>query len=199
MIHETPTNTYCVRCAYNLYGLPEEGSCPECGLAYDRETRAFRAKSHGLWIGMAIFTMMGLVLLSRPTFGFASWFDALRTIFVGIPFLLGIVVWFYYAVRRIQFHKSGFVLAVTPAGLLVRVMRPMRELVPWDEVVDARIVEHGKSKHAKVTFANGGSLDLSHPPTTDAEKLQFVDAIRARLAAAGVQNRASNDQLSDAQ
>src|SRR5690242_21157814 len=39
--------TICPRCDYDLRGLPPEGTCPECGRPYDRETIIFRGWSAG--------------------------------------------------------------------------------------------------------------------------------------------------------
>ena len=35
---ESDTSLYCIKCGYDLRGLSQRGSCPECGEYFDRET-----------------------------------------------------------------------------------------------------------------------------------------------------------------
>lgn len=58
----------CHHCNYELMGLPDKGTCPECGQAYDKHSvyRAVYAKEsawtrHLTWITLAAITLMVLI------------------------------------------------------------------------------------------------------------------------------------------
>ncbi|MBX2850831.1 MAG: hypothetical protein KTR15_03685 [Phycisphaeraceae bacterium] len=58
----------CHHCDYDLVGLPSQGTCPECGEAYDKHSlyRAARAREPAFirnikWITLASFTLMILI------------------------------------------------------------------------------------------------------------------------------------------
>lgn len=69
----TPTGVHCVRCAYDLVGLPESGLCPECGTPVEHSLRGHlltyaaptyvRAIAQGLSLVLTGFAALGLFVV----------------------------------------------------------------------------------------------------------------------------------------
>jgi hypothetical protein len=56
-----PATLHCLRCGYDLRGLPSTGACPECGLSVERSQVGERELHRGrpawlqrLWIGIVL-------------------------------------------------------------------------------------------------------------------------------------------------
>lgn len=75
---------FCPRCSYPFTGLPEAHQCPECGLAYDLESRMWTSVASRWGMHRAINLGLGLIAIA-----------------VGVIQFVGIVVWPLSAIERI--------------------------------------------------------------------------------------------------
>ncbi|MBN2445456.1 MAG: hypothetical protein JXO22_01925, partial [Phycisphaerae bacterium] len=132
--------TNCPRCNYSLRGLPARHTCPECGLAYDEESRVWRPRHpwtvHIGALGIALLLlpmgsavlphlMNGLLPPAWPSVGGASVLIGAVVVFVGIC----------------SANSRGRCVAVMPDGLFVRTVETER-LVDWADIKGARRTEH---------------------------------------------------------
>jgi len=61
-------NDACHHCGYELTGLPDRGTCPECGKLYDKHS-VYRGQQknepaflrHMTWVGLGAFTLVVLM------------------------------------------------------------------------------------------------------------------------------------------
>jgi hypothetical protein len=112
----------CVRCSYNLKGLPTNGKCPECGLPIGGGSNRFKRINHNLSdapISYLRALSIGLAFMAFSCVGGAFAFiilgGAQRALGVGIA---GILWWM--------------------GVFLVTVKRPMTENTPRDSTLDSR-------------------------------------------------------------
>jgi hypothetical protein len=133
---DAPSIRRCPVCNYRLEGLPPEHQCPECGSPYDRHTRVWKAKGFWRFAGPGVLVLVSVVLplpvifivKGRPTPGHVDWLSLVMIFLMGLG-----VLWWVYAYRR------GPLIAVTPAGLLVRRNLRLR-IICWSGIKDVRII-----------------------------------------------------------
>jgi hypothetical protein len=72
VVHEVPARTTCA-CGYDFAGLPDTGTCPECGESFDQRTPREVSEEH-VWlsrrgiptVAFAMTLWVGLIALSWP-------------------------------------------------------------------------------------------------------------------------------------
>ncbi len=83
----------CPRCGYSLRDLPVPGSCPECGLSYDKDVLSAPLR----------VPRLGWALVLVPLLGFIA---ALPLLSLGLPIGgvagLFLIAWFLYVNKRIS-------------------------------------------------------------------------------------------------
>ena len=182
-----PVFKRCPRCTYLLRGLPANHACPECGLRFDERCELYRVTNprQVLFVSIAIFGSGWVVLQNLPDvadFAAASAWDRVGAVAAVVwLFFVGFAIWFL--VKR---YRRGFEVAVTGDGLIVRLPGFSDELVPWDKVARASVIEvaEGKSQIAGVFLRDrqkdvriGGMANL-FPTRADLER--FVRQVNAR-------------------
>ena len=170
----------CPNCGEDLRTLPAPNRCPDCGFAYDAQTRVWQSRES--WGRLALlYTAGGLVVgvvisaLYRLSFANAP--------YPALPLLLGLITPVAgLALRRlISGRISGRFVALTPHGILVGT-RPTPLLVPW-AVVDRLIEERGVPKlrcHDAPTL-----VPLDDIFASPAEVDEFGQALHAAMARRG--------------
>lgn len=128
----------CLKCDYDLTGLPDEHTCPECGFTYDSENVAvdLRYRPSGLLIRIAIFAMAALPL--------CFFFGSLENVVLlwawvwQIAWLTGFHLYCMRARRKLEpkliLNRSGIHVARSFHDI---------EFWPWEVV--------GEAKHSWVT------------------------------------------------
>lgn len=134
---------HCPQCGYQLAGLPSEGTCPECGHAYDPRHVILHGWVRGSgatlltgtwrdagWIGVGVFT--GLILAGLDALVRGRW-----TMFIVWTVLWGslfaVLIW-----RRRHLPRPGVIeLQIGPPGVR-QVLLPdalsRTKYIPWDAV-----------------------------------------------------------------
>lgn len=165
----------CPRCDYSWKGLPDEGKCPECGLSYDSNTRAWQLHSCfartlliGLSATVAIPLGYSLLLKSGVLYGHLH---LLPTIM-----LMGLAAGYTVILARLLARQRGrHKISVGPDGILTCSQDHAR-LIPWSTVNGIE----DKWTSIYIQLLGGKSIriegDLSGP---DFETLRF--AVRSRL------------------
>lgn len=119
----------CPQCEYDLTGLPDVHTCPECGVAYDPHSVAFKlkwrpplAETMASYMGLAVVVIVPIVtgLRIRPVY-------YLALVTVGV---LGVATDIH---RRLASRESR--LICNREGLHVVVPDRRRGLIPWLDIV----------------------------------------------------------------
>jgi hypothetical protein len=139
----------CPDCGYCLKGLPEEGRCPECGFAYDRElivVYGFAANDPAghrlrdqsfprkrLWTALAIATIPALII----------GFSGMASLGGLVPYLIAVVFGIIYsAFRAKRLTKQGIAapvqLRLTPDGYAQREGVGLVKLTPWPQTLGSK-------------------------------------------------------------
>ena len=126
--------TRCLKCGYNLTGLPPQHRCPECGLKYDKQLPCWRPHQKWLWLvipGVALLVLMaikpaGEVLRGLLSFTWPGWWNVILFSLLGI-LVYGSISWVVALCRKMLF------VAITPDGILSETSAGW-VLVPWDHV-----------------------------------------------------------------
>ena len=70
----------CHHCDYDLMGLPDKGTCPECGEIYDKHSSFRAARSgqsavdrHIKWIALAVFTVVVVLIGATIAIATKNW------------------------------------------------------------------------------------------------------------------------------
>lgn len=154
----------CPQCGYDLTGLPSEHNCPECGLAYDNQTRVWRQRNAiGQW-----FAIGGIVLGVTATLLILRRYEPALFLSVSglVILLLGLIRWRVAA-------SSPFVM-ISGRGLSFR-RRWRTKHFPWNEV------SYVRRSGTAVVVKRSRSLTSARLPAVFAHALdaaQFVDAAR---------------------
>ena len=112
---------FCPRCSYPFTGLPEAHQCPECGLAYNLESRMWTSVAGRWGARRTINLFLGLVSLLLglrlgPVIFFPEWHIGYFVTVVIALFFLRAAYLFLRAWKLDQGPKSRF-FAVMPDGI----------------------------------------------------------------------------------
>lgn len=181
----------CPRCDYSLRGIPADYACPECGLRFDERCELYRVNNPkqllGVWI--AIIVCGWALLRNLPhlgNFGAATLWEKCCAVLA--------VIWFPSAAYGIWFmverYRTGFGVAVTGDGLIVRLLVSDDELIPWNNIGDASVMDRPKRKHRivrvflkdKQKHVDIGGLANVFPSLADAKR--FVGQVKSRIGSA---------------
>ncbi len=114
----------CVKCDYDLAGLPPEHCCPECGEAYSHDTLelvgwsqpGFVPGTFMRWVHIAVYIVVGVFGL------FMSWTSGMAAggfwIWAGPLAYCALVGWIVFA-RRMQARSGGNLRLIVAADHLV--------------------------------------------------------------------------------
>jgi len=132
---------FCPRCAYSFAGLPEAHQCPECGLAYNADSRMWvaaqndRLKGRSTLLFIAIVNLVvGLMIVPRgffisgPVFRFIFIIGGLFNLIAGT---LALRRWWRFAEQRPSFF------AVLPDGLWCLRGFDRARSIPWERIKSA--------------------------------------------------------------
>lgn len=124
----------CPRCHYSLAGLPQDHTCPECGLRYDGESVVYtRRRNRKALIGLAavVIGSPGMIavyttipLVPQP------WGSVLYLLLGAYVITLGWLIWYF---RRV--YHCGSIAAITAEGLLLRQESRAIEMIPWAAIL----------------------------------------------------------------
>ena len=119
--------TKCLRCNYDLTGLPTAHACPECGLTYHKNAEVLQASPH---VGTVWLLAKGLFLLA---YGAAA--ISLMPLEPLYSLLMlgwvGLIVWLHFTARNRR-------VVLSEQGILVASAHGAVRVLPW---CDVRIVE----------------------------------------------------------
>lgn len=121
----------CPQCDYDLTGLPDEHTCPECGFVYDTHATSIKLTArkefrNGLIFG-SVYLVWFVLFRSSSTFRMPVWF------------LIGIVILFLtvtlFRLRKYQTVASRMIL--TRHGISFFSPSGMTQPIPWAEIRSA--------------------------------------------------------------
>ena len=133
-------STLCPQCDYDLTGLPEAHSCPECGFAYDAFTRTWRvasdsrrASSFFYWIIMiGALTFVSLNVRRQITGGKIA--VDISDIFVLVGYGLALFLW-----------RPQLIIALGPSGIYRKRLLSRGQLISWNRVQSVIVQANVKS------------------------------------------------------
>ncbi len=186
----TPIFKRCPRCSYSLRGLPANHVCPECGLGFDEDCELYPVTNPRqvvlVWIAILSGGWAALKNLRHlEHLAATSVWEKVGVLaaLAWIPFMIFAVVWL---VRR---YRRGFTVAVTRDGLIIRLPGFKDDLIPWNEIGGASIMERpqNKAQLASVFLAkrkrNVGVGGLHNVFPTRADVVRFVGQVNERVEA----------------
>lgn len=198
----------CIRCEYDLRGLPERNACPECGLAYDEDSAMFPAvvqsNQADAYARFLPFVFAGIMLsfhlVRGGPFGFPGIF------LITLLSSLGIILIYRGATGKPLVRADKNVIAILPDGIHLRLEDVQRRFIGWQEVKSIDI--RGRSKHkfveCRLYKKRRDSLPLpplrlTNPPAgKDAQQLfvRLADSQRQRFQATSQGNVTSRQKQS---
>lgn len=139
----------CPRCDYSLRGLPANHACPECGLNYDSRSVVYCPKDPRRALIASLFVVpMSGIFLTRTIL------DSLRTGRFLTWNSVGCVVWViamsWLIAAAIRQYRKGYLVAVTPEVLIVRLAGELEREIRCRDVESAEVVEHSGKRHWEV-------------------------------------------------
>ena len=111
----------CIRCGYELNHLPEQGTCPECGLAIRESLAGTRLPLHDqdyvrcLRVGFTLMSLESVLVLLGIPFALVAVAAILDSEPVGLAVLLWALSW---AAAAIPWLAGCLLCTATPAALL---------------------------------------------------------------------------------
>lgn len=157
----------CLACDYDLRGLPPSHRCPECGLAYDQDTRVWRPET-SLSIISGIVTL-GVVLPFLVTIASSN------SLHAGL-IRLAALCWFVLVVASglwiRHVHRSRYVVATMPEGLLVRIGD--HTLIPWHDLALAALDD---TRVRIQRISSNETIDLTSFFKHKLQARSFVDSV----------------------
>jgi hypothetical protein len=190
----TPPFERCPRCRYSFTGLPPRGACPECGLRYDEDSRAYCMRKRrwpvvlvpGVGVVGSLFSLL-VVLLSAWNLTQGVLERACAGVFGGVI----VIAWFVGLARTINGYRSDPCVAVATDGLILNLPTYSLGLVPWSRIGGMRACRHLGigCPLVRVKLANPWAMVyLGHAPLRMFRKREeaeaFIEHIQARMAQA---------------
>lgn len=172
----------CVWCDYDLQGLPECGSCPECGRDYDPQCACFRASSDGpallfLWIVLLLWSL-------SPGGTFHSLIGGSSTIVsVGIIILVGVSIVNMFAAipRSIRMMRRGQRLSVGRHKLGLELDQASFYL-DWKDVAHVKVKrELGCMTFLEIKRVGKPAFAIRRVPRGHRDRVECCKLIRRRL------------------
>ncbi len=139
-------STLCPGCDYNLRGLPLEYNCPECGLAYDRETMVWIGKPNRQYyfvlLSSASFLLLYAFLVINGR-GYIGWRGMLITMIFAIGSVLA-------ALKLVRQRYKRPILAIAPDVVIHSIDGDTRRAhIKWNRIHE---IEHGVKRHGLATY-----------------------------------------------
>ena len=139
----------CLKCDYDLTGLPDEHACPECGLAYDPHNVRIRLASTFGPAGTAAILVMALWILVAP-----SCVGRTRGAFESWAFTILAVYGFVVVLRSAHRRATRRRIIFNREGLHVFRRDALHVAVPWEQIVSANV--SGVTRALKLLDPRGG-------------------------------------------
>lgn len=166
----------CPVCDYPLDGLPGPHRCPECGLAYDEQSRDWPAGPPPLrqeplfWFSLGSFLVFPvLVWLIDPTDLFSTAtgavFIALETSFLMLPLRAA--------------RGRHYAIAVLPNGIHLE-REGCKTIVPWANVLGARVLPGRSARGVQLYHRRFGlvrNVNLGHLLPMPESREEFAKAV----------------------
>ncbi len=138
----------CLKCDYDLTGLPDEHICPECGLDYDPDNVALElARKPDILEVVVALTMLGIVYASfwsgKALGALEDWVSAILVIQIFVLLLM-------WAVGRGTWRR----IIINRLGVHVFRREGQCETVPWEKIESASV--SWVTGALKVLGADGG-------------------------------------------
>lgn len=170
----------CPQYGYLLKGLPAEHVCPECGLAYDEQSKVYDDVGPKPLLVVLVWFLFGgaavLEAIDNSENLSPSWRIAIIVAWAAYGAIFAWLIW-----RCWRLYRRGPLVAVLSAGLYLRYRKPDAELKVWGDVTQVRVrpgriaVELGFKNSAYPRFVD--DVFKSHE---DAER--FATQVRTRAA-----------------
>ena len=168
---------FCPRCRYSLRGLPGAGRCPECGLAYDDESRmsvapkgrAYRWQTRWLLISAVISIIASLLMAASAALNSGG---SNRGLFKFSVVYVGLGIFGFWRWHRFRYGPPMF-LGLMPDGLWYCDVLNRNRFLPWWRIDSALDQSAGRPGYFRIRLHPKGSIVVSHVLTT-AERMRLA-------------------------
>ncbi|MGB0717530.1 MAG: hypothetical protein ACPGXK_16755 [Phycisphaerae bacterium] len=174
----------CVKCDYNLHGLPKRGACPECGLAFDEDSAVYRNEHpfpFGLIVsgGILLFNVVALWWANgRPP---NTWF----VLTLSVVFTVQLVLYLLHVTGR---RRQEDVVAVVADGLMLKLEQHTNRFVHWHDIQRVRLVRRGPMRFVDLIIRGRGTVRLHAVPRGTRDKQFLVQRIERGMKQAKSQS-----------
>ena len=121
----------CPTCGYSWNGLPDEGACPECGLAFDQQSNVWKMSARVSTIfltALCLFLALASTCVVPEMFpGSDVWGSLVALFFIVLAFWISV-----YILRSLW--KSVYIASMKNVVLLKPSDKMTPDLVPWEQV-----------------------------------------------------------------
>ncbi|MCA9254487.1 MAG: hypothetical protein KDA33_02570 [Phycisphaerales bacterium] len=117
--------TACPDCEASWVGLARRGACPDCGLVYDENTRAWTGRRRARLGTPILITIVALVVA-------VMYF---RVVWVAAPLAILAPLYLGFTIYDFLVTRDGRFIATTPRGVLYRIGSHKTRTIPWHGVV----------------------------------------------------------------